>query len=105
MKYFAHHLPIHRRNYVRRIATHVILLLFIFVLAGCSRIKSDAKKAAKLTNSSIELAIELKFEDAEKMYNKAQKIIRKYQKTEKEEEFFQRYQAYRDKTKSVSRQK
>ena len=59
--------------------------------------KSDAKKAAALINKSIEKTHELKLDEAEKTYLKAQKIISTYNEKNKTEEFYKLFVAFRDK--------
>lgn len=82
--------------------TKVIQIFFLFFLvllfaAGCSRVKSDARKAAKLTNKSIEKMNQLKMDDAEKLFLKSQTIIEKYESHKKSEKFSALYQQERDK--------
>ena len=76
---------------------YVLLSLVMFVALGCSPMKSDAKKAASLTNKSIEQAQALKLDKAEKSYLKAQEIINKYKEKNKAEEFYELFIAFRDK--------
>jgi hypothetical protein len=64
---------------------------------SCNSMSKDARKAAKFTNESIRQMHELKFDEAEKSFNKAQKIIRKYNENGKFEDFLPEYRRYRDK--------
>ncbi len=77
------------------IKTIRLLPLFI-VLFGCGNVKSDAKKAAKLTHKSIEQAAALKLEESEKTYKKAQKLIKKYNGHKREDKFQLFYKEHRD---------
>lgn len=80
---------------INKIAT---LFLLVFLIS-CTSVDKDAKKAAKLTNSSIEKTVQLKLEDAEKDFKKSQKIINKYSNHKKKEQFYELYIKYRDKDK------
>lgn len=82
-------------NYLKK--TTVILLLT--TLVSCGGVNADAKKAAKLTNKSIENTSKLKLEAAEKDFKKSQEIIQKYTTHKKKERFFELYIQYRDKDK------
>ncbi|MPM05889.1 hypothetical protein SDC9_52184 [bioreactor metagenome] len=74
-----------------------LTLLAVFMLAvSCGGVDSDAKKAASLTNKSIEKTNQLKLEEAEKLYKKSQAIIKKYESNRKSEKFNKLYQQYRD---------
>lgn len=84
---------------MRKTINYISLLLFAGVLLSCGGVNSDAKKAAGLTNKSIEQSVELDFEKSEKSYKKAQGIIRKYDGHKKSEKFHQLYREYRDKGK------
>ncbi len=75
---------------------YVLLFLFLF---SCTSVDKDAKKAAKLTNSSIEKTVQLKLEEAEKDFKKSQEIINKYSSHKKKEQFYELYIKYRDKGK------
>ena len=66
---------------------------------SCNRVKSDARKAAKYTNESIEKSINLKLEESKKMYDKSQKIIEKYRSSKESDKFFEYYRRYRDEGK------
>ena len=66
------------------------------LLIGCNNTKSDAQKAASLTNKSNQLARKLEFEKAETYYIKSRKIMNKYRDSNKEESFFQYYKHFRD---------
>jgi hypothetical protein len=67
---------------------------------SCGGVDSDAKKAASLTNKSIEKTNQLKLEEAEKLYRKSQEIIRKYESRRKWEKFSKLYRQYRDEGKA-----
>ena len=62
-------------------------------------LKSDARKAAKYTNESIEKSMNLKLEESKKMYDKSQKIIEKYRSSKESDKFFEYYRRYRDEGK------
>lgn len=83
----------------RNIRICLFLLTMSVFTAACSKVKSDAQKAAKLANRSIEKTHQLKMDDAEKLYMKSQKIIEKYESHKKKEKFLELYQKYRDKNK------
>lgn len=77
-----------------------ILIGFVLLsLASCSKVGSDAKKAAKLTNKSIEKTNQLKLKDAEKLYKKSREIIDKYDNHKKSSKFYEVYLEERDKGK------
>lgn len=78
-----------------------VFLLTTMLFTACGGVNSDAKKAAKLTDKSIEKTNELKLEEAEKLYKRSQKIIKKYESHKKSEKFFKRYQEHRDKGKTA----
>jgi hypothetical protein len=61
----------------------------------------DAKKAAQLTNQSIEEMTTLKLDEAQISYKKAQDIIRKYEEKGKADEFMPLYRKYRDEGKYI----
>lgn len=84
---------------MRKIILYVSVLVFAVAFISCGGVNSDAKKAANLTNKSIEQSLDLDFEKAEKSYKKAQEIILKYEGHKKSEKFNQLYQEYRDKEK------
>jgi hypothetical protein len=77
----------------------LIFGIIALLLASCSGVDSDARKAAVLTNKSIEQTQEMRLDEARKTYRQAQKIIGKYKKHKKSEAFGKRYQEYRDKGK------
>lgn len=77
-----------------------IILLSIF-LVSCNSMDSDAKKAAQLTNQSIEEMTTLKLDEAQISYKKAQDIIRKYEEKGKAGEFMPLYRMYRDEGKYI----
>lgn len=83
------------RNSFKCLAVTTLFLLAV----SCTSIDSDAKKAAKLINKSIEQTHAMKLEDAEKSFLKAQEIINGYNEKGKTEEFFQLFVTYRDKEK------
>ena len=56
------------------------------LFTSCGGVNSDAKKAASLTNKSIEKTNELKLVEAEKLYKRSQEIIKKYEEENKEDE-------------------
>lgn len=63
---------------------------------SCGGVDSDARKAASLTNKSIEKTNQLKLEEAERWYKESRKIIEKYESHGKSEKFFELYRQYRD---------
>lgn len=81
---------------------YIVVGAAMLLLISCSSVEKDAKKAASLVNKSIEQSLALKFEDAEKTYLKAQKIINKYADEDKTVEFYKHYANYRDKEKKQS---
>lgn len=78
----------------------MLLLGLVIFITSCGGVSSDAKKAAKLTNKSIEKTGELKLQEAEKLYKKSQEIIKKYDSHRKSEKFNKLYQKYRDEGKT-----
>ena len=86
-------------NIIQHFFSMLILFLFLMLAVSCGGVDSDAKKAASLTNKSIEKTNQLKLEEAEKLYRKSQKIIRKYESHRKWEKFSKLYQQYRDEGK------
>lgn len=78
---------------------YFLFFLVLLLVIGCSRVKSDARKAAKLTNKSIEKMNQLKMDDAEKLFLKSQAIIEKYESHKKSEKFSALYQQERDKNR------
>ena len=82
---------------MKKILSYTSMLLFTVTFLSCGGVNSDAKKAANLTNKSIEQSMDLNFEKAEKSYKKAQEIIQKYEEHKKSEKFQQLYREYRDK--------
>lgn len=84
---------------MNKIINKIAILLFLALLISCSSVDKDAKKAAKLTNSSIEKTVQLKLEDAEKDFKKSQEIINKYSDHKKREQFYELYIKYRDEGK------
>lgn len=87
-------------NKIQNLISRFILSAFFLLAVSCSGVKSDAKKAASLTNKSIEKTSQLKLEEAEKLYKKSQKIIKKYESHRKSEKFNKLYQHYRDEGKT-----
>lgn len=75
------------------------LLIFTLFVVSCTSKKSDAKKVASLINKSIEKTHELKLDEAEKLYLRAQKIINKYEENDEAEAFFKYYVEFRKKKK------
>lgn len=78
-----------------------IALLFLCFISCRSGVESDAKKAAELTNKSIEQSMQLELKKAEDSYLKAQEIKRKYENHKKSEEFNALFMEYRDKGKQI----
>lgn len=76
-----------------------IVVLLLALNISCGRVKSDAKKAAKYTNKSIERTNQLKLKDAEKYFLKSQEIVQKYESHRKSDKFYNLYQQYRDEGK------
>ncbi len=76
---------------------YTFLALSLMILVSCSSVSSDAKKAAKLTNKSIEKTNQLKLKDAEKLYIKSQNIKNKYESHKKRDKFYKIYTEQRDK--------
>lgn len=87
---------------MKKILLYISLALFSVPFISCGSVNSDAKKAAELTNKSIEQSVNLDFEKAEKNYKKARQIILKYEEHKKSEKFHQLYREYRDKGKLSS---
>lgn len=83
---------------LKKISGFLYISLFLLFIS-CGGVNADAKKAAKLTNSSIEKTNQLKLEEAEKDYKKAREIIEKYDKHDKSAKFLELYQKYRDENK------
>lgn len=75
------------------------MVLCSFMVA-CGGMDSDAKKAAKLTNTSIQQATALNFKESEKSFKEAQKIISRYSEHKKWAEFYELYKKYRDEDKT-----
>ena len=84
---------------IRRSFKYKILVVAMFALVSCNSKSSDAKKAASLINKSIQQTHALKLDDAEKTYQKAQKIIDKYKEKENSDEFLRLFATFRDKEK------
>ena len=84
---------------IRRSFKYKILVVAMFALVSCNSKSSDAKKAASLINKSMQQTHALKLDDAEKTYQKAQKIIDKYKEKENSDEFLRLFATFRDKEK------
>ena len=78
---------------------YVFFLGIMVFFVACGGVDSDAKKAADLTNKSIEQMGEMKLKEAQKSYQEAQEIIGKYKEHKKADDFNKRYREYRDKGK------
>lgn len=90
--------------HIRKNIVRFLLFASIAFVISCGGVNSDAKKAASLTNKSIEKTNQLQLEDAEKLYKKSQKIIDKYESHRKSEKFNKLYQQYRDEGKTSSQE-
>lgn len=77
---------------------YILLSVSLMMLVSCSGVSSDAKKAAKLTNKSIEKTNQLKLGEAEKLYKKSREIIDKYDEHKKRDKFYKIYIEERDKS-------
>lgn len=77
---------------------YILLSVVLMVITSCGGVSSDAKKAAKLTNKSIEKTNKLKLKDAEKLYLKSREIIEKYDDHKKRDKFYKVYIEERDKS-------
>ena len=86
-------------NKIQHLFSIVALSAVFMPAVSCGSVNSDAKKAASLTNKSIEKTSQLKLEEAEKLYKKSQEIIKKYESHRKWEKFSKLYQQYRDEGK------
>ncbi|MDO5523188.1 MAG: hypothetical protein Q4G48_03985 [Bacteroidia bacterium] len=92
---------------MKHLNKHILLVLLFFLLllsTSCGGINSDAKKAAKLTNKSIEETNELNLDEAEKLYKRSLEIINKYESHKESEKFFKLYQEHRDKGKTAAQE-
>lgn len=78
---------------------YILIGIAFISLASCSKVTSDANKAGKLTNKSIEKTNQLKLKDAEKLYKKSREIIDKYDNHKKSSKFYDVYLEERDKGK------
>ncbi len=87
------------KNLLFKNIKYLLLSLLLIGAVSCGRVSSDAKKAAKLTNKSIEKTNKLKLKDAEKLYNKSREIIEKYETHKKRDKFYEVYIEHRDKGK------
>lgn len=77
---------------------YILLVASLIVLTSCGGVSSDAKKAAKLTNKSIEKTNLLKLGEAEKLYKKSREIIDKYDEHKNRDKFYKIYIEERDKS-------
>lgn len=77
---------------------YALLVVSLIVLTSCGGVSSDAKKAAKLTNKSIEKTNLLKLGEAEKLYKKSREIIDKYDEHKNRDKFYKIYIEERDKS-------
>ena len=77
---------------------YILLSVSLMMLVSCSGVSSDAKKAAKLTNKSIEKTNLLKLGEAEKLYKKSREIIDKYDEHKNRDKFYKIYIEERDKS-------
>ena len=85
---------------LRQLTKSLVLVAFLFVFSvSCSRIKPDAKKAAKYTEKSLIKTYQLKLIDAERYFFKSQEILQKYKSHKRSEKFYELYQQYRDEGK------
>ena len=91
-------------NKIQHFFSILILPVVLMLAVSCGGVDSDAKKAASLTNKSIEKTNQLKLEEAEKLYRKSQEIIRKYESHRKREKFSKLYRQYRDEGKANPRE-
>ncbi len=89
---------------MKKITNKIVSALLIIFLISCTSLEKDAKKAARLTNSSIEKTGQLKLESAEKDFKKSQEIIEKYSSHKKKEKFYELYIKYRDEGKKVEQE-
>lgn len=79
----------------------VIIVMLAALFAACNSMDKDAKKAAQLTNQSIEEMTKLDLTEAQTSYRKAQNIISKYNEKGKANEFLPLYRKYRDQGKYI----
>ncbi len=91
-------------NKIQHFFSILILPVVLMLAVSCGGVDSDAKKAASLTNKSIEKTNQLKLEEAEKLYRKSQEIMRKYESHRKWEKFSKLYRQYRDEGKANPRE-
>ena len=84
---------------MRKSFKYTMLAVAMVALVSCNSKSSDAKKAATLINKSIQQTHALKLDDAEKTYQKAQKIIDKYKEKEDSDEFLRLFAMFRNKEK------
>lgn len=84
---------------------YIPLFASLLFLASCSSPKKDARKAAKWTNKSIEQMCNMEIEESTVSFQKAQKIIRKYENKKSASRFYEYYREYRDKGKIPLKEK
>ena len=77
---------------------YALLVVSLIVLTSCGGVSSDAKKAAKLTNKSIEIGNQLKPGEAETLHKKSREKIHKYDEHKNRDKFYNIYIEERDKS-------
>lgn len=87
---------------MEKLSTFITLIACFAILSACGGVDSDAKKAAKLTQKSIEQSAALELGKAEKSYKAAQKIMQKYDDHRKAQKFQELYRKYRDEGKTIN---
>lgn len=80
--------------FMKKLASLLVILLFVFILSSCSSLDSDAKKAAELNKESLEYVRQQNLEEAEKAYKASQEIVNRYKGTEQYLEFHKAYSGY-----------
>lgn len=80
---------------------YLFLILTAFISLSCNRMEKDARKAAELTNKSIEYLQELDMKKSQETYKKSQEIINKYDEKGKSADFLPLYKKYRDEEKII----
>ncbi len=86
-----------KKNICRDMKRYIAILFASILLASCGGVSSDAKKAAKLTNKSIEKTNKMKLKEAEKLFKKSKEILDKYEEHKKRDKFYKIYIEKRDK--------
>ena len=86
-------------NKTQNLLSIIIASFILLLMVSCGGVNADAKKAASLTNKSIEKTNRMKLKEAEKLHQKSQAIIRKYESHKKSEKFYKLYEKHRDKGK------